>query len=174
MTATEARELFAYNWWANHQVLTAAQPLSADDFVRDLKSSFPSIRDTLVHVLGAEWIWLRRWNGESPREHPPEWKALGCPELLVRWHEHETEQEAFLAPLTDARLAQPVAYRNTRGVAFEEPLHQLVRHAVNHSTYHRGQVTTMLRQLGYIAASSDLILYYRTRAARPEGTLRGT
>jgi uncharacterized damage-inducible protein DinB len=169
MTTIEAQELFAYNWWANQQVLSAVQPLSAEEFVRDLKSSFPSIRDTLVHVLGAEWIWLRRWNGVSPREHPPDWKVLGYQELLLRWHEHETEQAAFLAQLTDARLAQPLSYSNTRGEPFEAPLHQLVRHFVNHSSYHRGQVTTMLRQLGHSAASSDLVLYHRT-VARPQST----
>jgi uncharacterized damage-inducible protein DinB len=168
MTTIEAQELFSYNRWANQQVLAAVQPLSAADFVRDLKSSFPSIRDTLVHVLGAEWLWLRRWNGVSPREHPPEWKSLGYAELLVCWREHETEQAAFVDQLTESMLAQPLSYRNTRGESFQAPLEQLVRHVVNHSSYHRGQVTTMLRQLGCTAASSDLVLYHRTVAARPE------
>lgn len=168
MTSSEAQELYAYNRWANQEVLRAVQPLSAEEYVRDLKSSFPSIRDTLVHILVAEWIWLRRWHGESPRTQPAGWSTLGYDELLVRWREHELEQAAFLAQLTDERLRQPLAYHNTRGQPFEVPLQHLVRHVVNHSSYHRGQVTTMLRQLGHAAAATDLVLYFNTVAPRPE------
>ena len=168
MTSNEARELFAYNRWANQQVLSAVQPLGAEEFVRDLKSSFPSIRDTLVHILFAEWLWLRRWNGTSPRAQPAGWSTLDYPQLVVRWREHEAEQTACFAQLTDARLAQPLAYVTTRGESFQAPLHQLVRHVANHSTYHRGQVTTLLRQLGRSAAPSDLVLYDRTVASRAE------
>jgi|SRR5687767_13797287 len=173
MTSSEAQHLYAYNRWANQQLLQAVQPLSADEFTRDLKNSFPSVRDTLVHILSAEWIWLQRWNGVSPRAQPEEWSALGYQELLSRWTEHEQEQSAFLARLTDVQLAQPLSYTNTRGDAFRAPLHQLVRHVVNHSTYHRGQVTTLLRQLGHAAATTDLVVYDRMVAAQPEGITAG-
>jgi uncharacterized damage-inducible protein DinB len=161
MTSSEAQHLYGYNRWANQQMLKAVQPLSADEFTRDMKSSFPSVRDTLVHVLGAEWIWLQRWNGASPREQPAGWSTLAYPELLARWTEHERAQTAFIAQLTDAQLAQPLSYTNTRGEPFTAPLHQLVRHVVNHSSYHRGQVTTLLRQLGHAPATTDLVAYDR-------------
>jgi uncharacterized damage-inducible protein DinB len=169
MTSVEAQDLYAYNCWANRQVLQAVAPLSADEFTRDLKSSFPSIRDTLVHILGAEWIWLRRWLGESPRAHPAAWRTLSYPELLDRWGEHDAEQNAFVAQLTDAQLARPLSYTSMRGEPFRAPLHQLVRHVVNHSSYHRVQVTTLLRQLGYTPVSTDLVMYDRMVAARAEG-----
>ena len=168
MTSSEAQHLCAYNHWANQQMLKAVQPLSADEFTRDLKNSFPSVRDTLVHILSAEWIWLQRWKGVSPHAQPAEWSTLGYQELLGRWAEHEREQNAFFAGLTDAQLGQPLSYTNTRGEAFRAPLQQLVRHVVNHSSYHRGQVTTLLRQLGHAAATTDLVMYDRMVAARPE------
>lgn len=169
MTSMEARDLYAYNRWANRQMLAAVRPLGADEFTRDMKNSFPSIRDTLVHILYAEWIWLSRWQGVSPREQPAGWSTVGYDELVVLWREHEMEQAAFIDRVTDEQLAQPLGYVNTRGESFRAPLHQLVRHVVNHSSYHRGQITTMLRQLGHTAAPTDLVLYHRTVAARPEG-----
>jgi uncharacterized damage-inducible protein DinB len=169
MTSTEARHLYAYNRWANQQMLQAVQPLNADEFTRDMKNSFPSVRDTLVHILSAEWIWLQRWTGVSPRESPAGWSKFAFAELELQWAAHEHEQSAFLDQLTDAKLVHPLSYTNTRGEAFTAPLHQLVRHVVNHSSYHRGQVTTLLRQLGHAAATTDLVVFDRRVAARTNG-----
>ena len=66
MTRQDLFTLYDYNAWANARSLGAAEPLTPEQFLRDLGSSFPSVRDTLAHVLAAEWIWLRRWLGESP------------------------------------------------------------------------------------------------------------
>ncbi|HXZ43620.1 MAG TPA: DinB family protein, partial [archaeon] len=66
MNRQDILTLYDYNAWANARVLGTVEPLTAEAFLRDLKSSFPSVRDTLAHILAAEWIWLRRWHGESP------------------------------------------------------------------------------------------------------------
>ena len=66
----ELRELFEYNGWANERILDVVTPLGADEFKRDMRSSYPSIRDTLVHTLSAEWVWLSRWQGVSPSAMP--------------------------------------------------------------------------------------------------------
>ena len=63
--------------------------------------------------------------------------------------------------LDDTELDRVVRYRNFKGEDHASPLWQLMRHMVNHSTYHRGQITTMLRQLGHEAVSTDLVVYYR-------------
>src|SRR5262245_57801243 len=154
----EIVELFEYNRWANDRLLNSVEPLSTEQFTRDLKNSFPSVRDTMVHIMGAEWIWLQRWLGTSPTGAPHDWSVAALDTIRERWAEIEAERNAFLATLTPDSLAAPVSYRNTKGEPFTNPLGQLLRHVVNHSTYHRGQVATMLRQLDMPPISTDLVL----------------
>lgn len=165
----EIRELYAYNRWANHRVLDAVAALDPASFTRDLGSSFPSVQATLAHILGAEWIWLSRWRGTSPTGIPASWDLSTLDALRARWVHVEREQAAYVAGLTDADLDRAIDYRDLKGNPFTNTLGQMLRHVVNHSTYHRGQVATMLRQLGAEAVSVDLIRYYREVAA---GTIR--
>lgn len=158
------QDLFAYTRWANTRVLDAAAALSPEQLTRDMGSSFPSIHATLVHMLSAEWIWLSRWQGISPPGPPPEWRLETVADLHERWTAIEDEREAFLLGLDDATLGRTVEYRTMRGDPSEGLLYELLLHAVNHSTYHRGQVVTMLRQVGAPGVSTDLVLYHRERA----------
>jgi uncharacterized damage-inducible protein DinB len=170
---TELKELYAYNRWANNEILDAVAELSDQQFTRDLGSSFASVRDTLVHIMAADWIWLSRWQGVSPTQEPPGWANSGLAELRSEWQELEQQRTAFLDSLDEARLNDVMVYRNKAGTRFETPVWQMLRHVVNHSTYHRGQVTTMLRQLGVRARSTDLILYYRRlESTRPAPAAR--
>jgi uncharacterized damage-inducible protein DinB len=157
------KELYEYNRWANHRLQQATSGLTTEQFTRDLRNSFPSIRDTLAHIMSAEWIWLSRWLGTSPSGMPESWKSSTRGELLERWMEVESAQMAFVAKVTAEQLTAVIDYRNTQGQPFSNPLGDLMRHVVNHSTYHRGQVATMLRQLGEAAVSTDLVLFYRER-----------
>jgi len=79
------------------------------------RCSFPSVRETLVHIMGAEWIWLRRWKGTSP---PALLSAADFPDLdsiKARWPEIEGEQMDFVAQITDASLKEPLKYVNLKG-----------------------------------------------------------
>lgn len=160
---SEILELFAYDRWANRRVLDAAGALPDEDYIRDLGSSFPSVRDTLEHILAAEWVWLSRWRGVSPTRLRADWDPVMLHALRSRWAAFEDDQAEFLSRLTDSRLREPVAYRQIDGRAFEQPLWLLMRHVANHSTYHRGQVVTMLRQLGAEGVSTDLVAFARER-----------
>jgi uncharacterized damage-inducible protein DinB len=161
----QIQELYEYNRWANQRLLDATAALSSAELTRDLKSSFPSVRDTLAHILSAEWIWLMRWKGDSPVGAPASWDLSSHDLLRAQWASVEAELTAFVATLTPAALDAVIAYRNTKGEPFAQPLSELLRHVVNHSTYHRGQITTMLRQLGKDSVATDLVLFYRQRAA---------
>jgi uncharacterized damage-inducible protein DinB len=163
MTIDEARGLFAYTAWANGRMFDAAAHLSADQLSAKVASSFPSILRTLGHIVGAEWIWLRRWLGDSPTAAPAWVNEGGLPELWARLTEVQSERDAFLGRLADADLERTVEYRRISGEGCADPLADLVRHAVNHSTYHRGQVATQLRQLGANPPGTDLIAYVRSR-----------
>jgi uncharacterized damage-inducible protein DinB len=161
MTIDEARGLFAYGAWANGRVLAAAEGLTDVELGAAAPSSFPSLLATLGHIVVAEWIWLRRFRGESPAAAPAWASGSSLAELKARLAALEAERAEYLGRLSDADLRQVVSYRNLSGQAHANPLEDLVRHVVNHSTYHRGQAATQLRQLGRTPPNTDLIAYLR-------------
>jgi uncharacterized damage-inducible protein DinB len=161
-----AGRLLEYTVWANHRVMRAAATLSVDDFKRDLRSSFGGVRGTLSHVLGSEWIWLERWKGLSPDHGIDEGEFADIIALRDRWTVIEQHRDSWFRSLRPEALRESLRYRNLAGAEFEEPLWQLVQHVANHSTYHRGQVVLLLRQLGAKTVSSDLVLWDRDREAR--------
>jgi uncharacterized damage-inducible protein DinB len=158
--------LYDYNAWANHRALGASATLTEEQFTRDLGSSFRSVRDTLAHIMEVEWLYLERWNGRSPSTLPPAERYPNLASVTSRWEEIERDLNRFVATRNAADLAQRIDYCNTKRAAYSNPLWEMLRHLVNHSTYHRGQVATLLRQLGAKPASTDLILFYRQRAAQ--------
>lgn len=165
MTKEDIARLYEYNAWANARILHACAALSDEQFTRNLGSSFPSVRDTLAHILGAEWIWCERWRGRSHPGMPPGLEFPNLAAVRQRWSEVQRDLAEFVASLTEEDLTREFSYRNTKGEALSHPLWPALQHVVNHSTYHRGQVTTMLRQLGAKAVATDLIAFYRERAA---------
>lgn len=158
---SELRTLFAYNRWANLRFLDVLDTLSDDELGRHLGGSFPNVAATLVHMLGAEWVWQRRWSGDSPTSFPDASTMTSVAAVRGRWDAIWADQQAFLARLDEAELFAPLVYRTFDGTEYEQPLHELVRHVVNHATYHRGQLATALRQLGRVPPSTDLARYYR-------------
>lgn len=161
MRVADVRALYLYNEWANARIFSAAAELNQQTFAEPRGSSFSSIRDTVAHIATSEWVWLRRWRGESP-ESVPEWEPLREAAALTRkLAEIEADRAAFLLGLTDEELARPLAYRNLKGDEFRQPLVDQLVHVVNHSTYHRGQVATLSRQAGFPAPATDLIVFKR-------------
>jgi uncharacterized damage-inducible protein DinB len=161
MNLQYTRTLYAYDRWANGQLLPAACKLTQEQFTRDLGSSFPSVRDTLVHIISSQWIWLQRWKGNSLKRHFDTATFPTCESIRSWLIEMENEESKFLDELTQEKLLASLSYTNFEGKPFSEPLWQQMAHRVNHSTYHRGQVTTMLRQLGAKAVQLDMIAYFR-------------
>ena len=159
MNLKEIRFLFDYTQWANHLILDAAEKLSDEERRRTVGVSHGSIHGTLVHMLGAEWIWLERWRGNSPSGL---WKEDDYPELAgirERWSQVEAERGEFLAGQSDFGLARELRYTSTEGQARSYSLVRLMQHLVNHSTRHRGQVVAMLRQLGHEPPATDMLFY---------------
>jgi uncharacterized damage-inducible protein DinB len=102
---------------------------------------------------------LQRWDGNSPPALPAAEEFPTTETLRRRWEEVEGGQQDFLNRLTDGALDQEVTYTNFAGERWRYPLRQMILHAVNHSTYHRGQTVTLLRQLGRTPPGTDLLLY---------------
>ena len=154
MNTQNARTLFAYNRWANRRLLAVASFLPREDFGRDLHASFGSVRGTLLHILWGERRWLHFWQDGSfiPDAVPEDFPDPAA--LDASWVSLEQEQLLFVAGLTDELLAAPRRVRDN-----EYPFGELVQHLLNHSTYHRGQVALLLRQLGQSPPATDYRLF---------------
>src|SRR5262245_29978789 len=135
MNKNDIHLLYEYDRWANARMLDAVSKLNHEQFTADLSSSFHSVRDTLAHLLSADWIWLRRWKGTSP---PAMFNSADFPDfatLRTKWAEIEKEQTEFVEQITDELLASRIDYTNTKGERAEYLLGQLMQHVVNHSSY---------------------------------------
>ena len=164
MTFDNLRVLLDYHYWARDRALDAVEPLSPDQFTRDMGNSFRSIRDTLAHTYAAEWAWYSRWEGDSPTALLPPDMFPDVPALRAAWAAQEVKTRAFLDALGDAGIDRTFDYKMMNGQPGASVFWHMLQHVVNHATYHRGQVTTMLRQLGVEPPkSTDLISFYRIR-----------
>jgi uncharacterized damage-inducible protein DinB len=155
--------LLEYTEWANRRALRSAATLSLDDYKRDLGSSHGGVRGTLTHTMGAEWIWLERFKGVSPTRGLDESEFADVVALQARWRVIEKHRRSWFEALKDKALAEPIRYRALDGSSYEAPLWQLLQHVANHSTYHRGQVATLLRLLGAKHLPTDLVVFDRKR-----------
>ena len=150
-------------------MLESISRLTHEQLTRDLGASHRSIRDTLVHILHWEWGWLQRWT-PAPQsrtfsaETLPDVAALKAGVRIV-----ESAQAELLESLTDERLADMVGYVNSRGETWAYPLWQQLYHVVNHSSHHRGQVVSMIRQLGCEPATTDFLAFQDELASRELG-----
>jgi uncharacterized damage-inducible protein DinB len=163
MTKQGLQRLIAYTDWANDRMLTAVAALSVEDFRRDLRSSHGGVRGTLVHMLWAEMIWLERFKGVTQTRKLDEGEIPDAPALRERWDALVAHRKSWLEPLKPEKVLETVSYRNTKGEEFRQPLWQLAQHMANHATHHRGQVVTMLRQLGAAAVNTDMVTWDRGR-----------
>lgn len=162
------KALYDYDRWANQRLFDAAAGLPSGTADREIGSqfSFPTLKGMLAHILGAEVIWLERWNGHS-RE-----SILGAndfPDLSAlrsRWEGMEAELTAFIDGLSEGDLGRVVHYTNTEGKNFALPLWPLMQHVANHSTHHRSEVATMLTMLGAPPRPTDLVVYHLVRSGQ--------
>jgi uncharacterized damage-inducible protein DinB len=163
LTHQDLRTLLDFHYWARDRMFDAIELLTPEQFTRDLGNSFRSVRDTVAHIYAAEWAWYSRWQGHSPTALLPADQFPDVATLRRAWVEQEQKARAFLAELGEA-VGRVMPYTLLSGVSSASPFWQMLQHVVNHASYHRGQVTTMLRQLGAAPAKScDLITFYRER-----------
>ncbi|MGB2867562.1 MAG: DinB family protein [Bacteroidota bacterium] len=160
MTLSDIQTLYDYDQWATARILETAATLTEEQFKKDLSSSHGGVQGTLVHTYSADRIWLERW-----MEHPA--LPTGIEEvptyqiLKEKWQQYQKDIREFIRTLTEQKLQAKLGYQDVRGNPHAEPLVRQMQHKVNHSSYHRGQVVAMFRQLGVKPQSTDLINYYR-------------
>jgi uncharacterized damage-inducible protein DinB len=153
------RTLYGYNAWANERILESAAHLTGEQFLAGAGASFDSVRDTLVHTLSSQRMWLSRWQGASPRAalNPADFPDLAT--IRARWQQVEQDTRAFVAALDDAALNRVIQYVTTDGAPKARPLWQMMVHQVNHATQHRSEVAMILTQFGHSPGGLDFIRY---------------
>jgi uncharacterized damage-inducible protein DinB len=166
MTKDDIQLLYEFDRWANNRVLQAVSTLRPEEFTRDLGGSFPSVRDTLVHIVGCEWTWLTIWNEPTPTSgfvtdswtrHIELFNPKAFPDFAAvqsKWAGVEREQVAFVNGVTDESLRRMIPVRES-----QISLAHLMQHLANHSTYHRGQVAFMMRRLGTEPCATDFAMF---------------
>jgi uncharacterized damage-inducible protein DinB len=167
MNLTDIRHLYDYTEWANDLAMTAAAKLPDEDLRRNVAISHNSIFETLLHMAAAEWIWLERWHGRSPKREEawPEWTPEVCPDVATlreRWRDIIDRRATLIAGLDEDRLAAELPFNLLSGDPNSMRLVDQMHHCANHATLHRGQVVGMIRQLGIEPPSTDLLFYLRS------------
>ncbi|HSS78829.1 MAG TPA: DinB family protein [Thermoanaerobaculia bacterium] len=159
------RDLLLYMLWADRHTLAAVRQVKPEDLTRDAGISFGSLLGTLAHMLVSQRLWLSRFLGNPLGTLPTLDEYPDLPSWIAGWEESASHIEAFLAGFSDADLAAPLTWASLPdGAIHTLPLWQAVLHLVNHTTYHRGQVVSLLRQMGYPVPHTDLIVYFNERS----------
>lgn len=157
--------LASYNYWANQRLMDAIEnSLDEKQLDQTIVSSFDSIRKTIYHLWDAENIWLRRWNN-VPIDGWPSRNFSG--NITTCKNELLGNSKALLEYISDheeEELKKTFSFKLMNGTEGNSSYWESVQHIFNHSTFHRGQLVTMLRQVGITEIpQTDYIAYVRTK-----------
>ena len=165
MTVADLSRRFEYSYWANRKLFAVVGQLTPAEFTKDVAGSYGSVRNTLVHMLSAEWGWVARCGGPS---RGPALKGADYPtfeSIVEKWLTVEGYVDDFLVSLTDDDLQRMIEFDLGAGPT-SAPVGQLLEHALTHSVHHRGQLALLLRVLGHAPGNVDLLFYDGERAVR--------
>ncbi len=167
MTVTDLEIRFGYGHWANRKLFAVLPQLSTAQFTEPFAGDHGSIRNTLVHMLSAEWGWLERCGGPK-RGAPLEADSyLTATAVMGAWTQQESRVREFLSTLRDADLARPIEFSLAGGPKQILPLGELLEHAANHGVHHRGQISLLLRLRGFAPENFDILFYFEERHCTP-------
>lgn len=164
MTVEDLESLFDYSYWANAGLRDVLSHVTTAQFTQPVAGSYGSIRNTMVHMLSAEWGWLERCGGAA---RGPALDARDYPTataLFDRWRHVEAGVREFLSTLQDDDLERVVEFALGGGSRRSMALGHLLHHAALHGVHHRGQVALLLRTLGHVPGNFDILLYYGRRS----------
>jgi uncharacterized damage-inducible protein DinB len=153
-------DLFAlqdYNLWANRLLLESLAPLTHEEYVREMGGGWPSIRGSLVHLAGATRAWAERFDGRDATALLAVDEVPFLADAARMLNDADARISTFLATLGPERLPAPLTWRNLKEEQKAAPLWAVLRHSVNHASYHRGQIAAMLRRLGGRPVATDLV-----------------
>lgn len=153
-------QLFDYHIWANERILQHTNSLPKALFNDIVDSVFPTISETFGHILAVDELWFLRIKGENLKQIVAK-KLNTVEETIEAFDELHNEIKHFLNDAEDHE--EVVTYTNTKGDQFQNQIYEIIHHIVNHGTYHRGNISAMIRQMGHTGVSIDYIGYLRNK-----------
>jgi uncharacterized damage-inducible protein DinB len=164
MTLQEVKLLHAFNAWADNRILDAAIAMPSETVMQDLKSSHGGIHGTLVHLVGSEKMWLSRWIGKPDAAFLSSADVPTVEAVKNAWVAVGFETAKFLGTMTDRKLQDTFTMKTSKGDTYTHIYWQAFQHMVDHCSYHRGQIVSMMRQQGTAPPTTGLINFYRETA----------
>lgn len=125
--------------------------------------SFPSPQLVSKHLLHADYRWLCRWKGEPIAAIPEALNVQSVQQLVEAWQPILDDMKTSIDITYAADMERTLSFTTAKGAKFALPFWQTVYQVVNHGTYHRGQITNMLRMLGKTPAATDMLLFFAER-----------
>jgi uncharacterized damage-inducible protein DinB len=159
LTRDDLNSLYAYNRWANARTAESCRALSDEEYARPLGAGWTSVRDTLVHIASATQAWFDRFHGRSPDRLLTGADVPGLAEAIERLERADEALAGFMRECPEPDRERILAYTNLRGQVKRVPYWAVFRHAVNHASYHRGQVSAMIRMLGHEPKATDFVFW---------------
>ena len=154
----------AYTAWANQKLFDCICNLHEEQLTREITSSFPSIQKTVLHMWDADAIWWQRLKFEERITRPSDEFTGNFPDLVKKSLQQSATWKEWVDNATEVQLQHVFAYQNTKKEQFKQPVYEMLLHLSNHATYHRGQLVTMLRQLGVDKIpQTDFVVFCRKK-----------
>ena len=146
MDQSDFIRMFAYDGWANHEVIASVE-----------KTSAPTGKPLrlLAHLIAAQWVWLDRLLGR--KQSIAVWPELSLDECRAHLQRLDSEWDAYLTSLTPVKLDSQIAYANSKGEAWTSSVADILLHVSMHGVYHRGQIALEVRAAGHTPVYTDFI-----------------
>jgi uncharacterized damage-inducible protein DinB len=167
VTVRDLQTLYEYSYWANGKLFAVIRTLTPEEFTQPVAGSYESLRNTLVHILSAEWGWLSRCGG---LQRGSALKAADFPtfeSVVATWTRVEAAMREFLSRLGDDDIDRMIEFESPAGGRRVMPLGELLHHGATHGVHHRGQIALLLRMLGKTPGNVDLLLYFAEKRGTP-------
>ncbi|MFN8244497.1 MAG: DinB family protein [Ferruginibacter sp.] len=158
------QQFAGYNAWANQKLQECISNLSDAEIHKEIPSSFSSIYKTLKHMWFAEEAWWYRLKlVENPQVEAQQFEG-SYTELIQKLNRQSAMWKEWVDNASLPQLEHEFIYRNYKNEQYKQPVYEMLMHLFNHGTYHRGQLVTLLRQLGVDKIpQTDMIVYYRKK-----------
>jgi uncharacterized damage-inducible protein DinB len=167
MTVKDLQDLYDYSYWANRKIFAVASQLTPEQFTQSVAGSYGSVRNTMVHILSAEWGWLDRCGGQQRGAQLKADDFQTLQSVMEAWTKVEAYVRQFLSSLRDEDLSRNTEFALGAGPKRSMPLGELMHHAAVHAVHHRGQLALLLRVLGYTPGNFDIVIYYGEKHGAP-------
>jgi uncharacterized damage-inducible protein DinB len=160
------QEIYHYNTWANARILDCTEKFSNEQLHAASGGNFGSVHACLVHIMSVQWLWLMRWQGNSPLclHNPDDFESLQ--NIRTSWNKIEAETRVFLADCDETDLSSNKSYTNFKNETWTYPLWQQMLHQSNHATQHRSEVAVVLTDWEVSPGPMDFLYFIDSQSKR--------